>query len=182
MPSSQILIIILIIIFIIMIWYIVTFNKLKRSVIKINEAISGIDVALVKRHDILIKMIEVVKAYAEHERKVIFEVTQLRTNMSIKEKTAANKNMDENFEKVNLIAENYPDLKASENYKKLQQSIIDVEDHLQAARRLYNSNVSSYNQLIASFPTIIVAKIHNMVEKDFFEASDEEKELVKVKL
>ena len=90
--------------------------------------------------------------------------------------------MDENFSKINIVAENYPELKSSENYKTLQQSIVEVEEHLQAARRLYNSNVSIYNQMIVSFPISIIAKSKGMVKKDFFEADETKKEDVKIKL
>lgn len=80
------------------------------------------------------------------------------------------------------MVESYPNLKADENFKILQKTIIDVEEHLQAARRMYNSNVSIYNQMIDVFPTNIVAKMNNMVRHDFFEASEVKKENVKIKL
>ena len=80
------------------------------------------------------------------------------------------------------MVESYPNLKADENFKILQKTIIDVEKHLQAARRMYNSNVSIYNQMIEVFPTNIVAKMNNMVRRDFFEASEVKKENVKIKL
>lgn len=182
MDSTHVLIAIVIIILIFVIWYISTSNKLNRALIKIDEAFSGIDVALAKRYDVLTKMIAVVKGYAKHEKETLFEVIKLRDNMSIKEMNDANRAMDENFKKINVVAENYPELKASENYKMLQQSIIDVEEHLQAARRLYNSNVSLYNQLLVSFPTNTIAKNKDMVKKDFFEADEVAKENVKVNL
>ena len=90
--------------------------------------------------------------------------------------------MDENFQKINIVAENYPELKSSENYKTLQQSIADVEEHLQAARRLYNSNVSLYNQLLVSFPSSFVAKNKNLMKKDFFEVEATKKNDVKIKM
>lgn len=80
------------------------------------------------------------------------------------------------------MVESYPNLKADENFKILQKTIIDVEEHLQAARRMYNSNVSIYNQMIEVFPANIVAKMNNMVRRDFFEASEVKKENVKIKL
>lgn len=179
---NSIIIIALVLIFVILICYISISNKLNRSVVKIDEALSGIDVALTKRYDVLTKMIDVVKAYAKHEKETIFEVIKLRKDMSIQEKNDANKAMDENFKKINIVAENYPELKSSENYKTLQQSIADVEEHLQAARRLYNSNVSLYNQLLVSFPTSIVAKGKGMIKKDFFEIDEIKKEDVKIDL
>lgn len=182
MNPLYILIAVAVIILIFIIWYISTSNKLNRAVVKIDEALSGIDVALTKRYDVLTKMIDVVKTYAKHEKETLFEVIKLRDNMSIKEMNDANRAMDENFRKINVVVENYPELKASENYKMLQQSIIDVEEHLQAARRLYNSNVSLYNQLLVSFPTNTIAKNKDMVKKDFFEADEVAKENVKVNL
>lgn len=167
---------------IVVIWYISTSNKLNRSIVKIDEALSGIDVALTKRYDVLTKMIEVVKSYAKHEKETLFEVIKLRKDMSIKERNDVNHAMDENFRKINVVAESYPELKSSENYKTLQQSIADVEEHLQAARRLYNSNVSLYNQLLVSFPTSSIAKSKGMTKKEFFEADEVKKEDVKVKL
>ena len=182
MNPTTILIIVGIIIFIIAIWYISTSNKLNRAVVKIDESLSGIDVALTKRYDVLTKMIDVVKSYAKHEKETLFEVINLRKDMSIQERNDANHAMDENFKKINIVAENYPELKSSENYKTLQQSIADVEEHLQAARRLYNSNVSLFNQLLVSFPTSSIAKSKGMTKKDFFEADEVKKEDVKIDL
>ena len=182
MNPLYILIAVVVIILIFVIWYISTSNKLNRSIVKIDETLSGIDVALTKRYDVLTKMIEVVKSYAKHEKETLFEVIKLRKNMSIEERNNANHAMDENFRKINIVAENYPELKSSENYKTLQQSIADVEEHLQAARRLYNSNVSLYNQLLVSFPTSSIAKSKGMTKKEFFEADETKKEDVKIEL
>ena len=102
--------------------------------------------------------------------------------MSIQERNEANKAMDENMKKINVVAESYPELKSSENYKTLQQSIADVEEHLQAARRLYNSNVSLFNQLLVTFPTSSIAKNKGMTKKDFFEADEVKREDVKIDL
>lgn len=179
---NYIIIAVIVVILIIVISIISISNKLNKAIVKIDEASSGIDVALTKRYDVLTKMIDVVKSYAKHEKDTLFEVIKLRKNMSIEEKSAENKKMDENFSKINIVAENYPELKSSENYKTLQQSIVEVEEHLQAARRLYNSNVSIYNQMIVSFPISIIAKSKGMVKKDFFEAEETKKEDVKIKL
>ena len=164
------------------VWYISTSNNLNRLVVKIDESLSGIDVALTKRYDVLTKMIEVVKSYAKHEKETLFEVIKLRENMSLKEKSEANQAMDENLKKINVIVENYPELKSSENYKTLQQSIADVEEHLQAARRFYNSNISLYNQQLVSFPVSVVAKNKGMVKRDFFEIEEFKRNDVKIEL
>ena len=182
MNLTTILIIVGVALLIILAWYISVSNKLNRTVVKIDESLSGIDVALTKRYDVLTKMIDVVKAYAKHEKETLFEVNNLRKDMTIQEINDANKAMDENFKRINIVAENYPELKSSENYKTLQQSIADVEEHLQASRRLYNSNVSLFNQMLVTFPTSSVAKSKGLAKKDFFEADETKKEDVKIDL
>ena len=179
---TAIIIIVVAIVLICLITVISISNKLNRAIVKIDESLSGIDVALTKRYDVLTKMIDVVKAYSKHEKETLFKVINLRKDMSIKERNDANHDMDENFKKINIVAENYPELKSSENYKTLQQSIADVEEHLQAARRLYNSNVSLYNQLLVSFPTSSIAKNKGMTKKEFFEADEIKKDDVKIDL
>lgn len=176
------ILIIIAIILLVIGWYISTLNRLNQTLIKIDEADSGIDVALTKRYDVLIKMIDTVKGYAKHEKETLFEVINLRSGMSLSEKNEENHKMSENFEKVNLLIENYPELRASENFQTLQQSIIEVEEHLQAARRMYNSNVSTFNQMIVTFPTSIVASMSSMHKKDFFEADENKKQDVKIDL
>lgn len=176
------LIILAVIVVILVIWYISTLNSLNRAIVKIDEADSGIDVALTKRYDVLTKMMDVVRSYAKHEKETLFEVINLRKGMSIAEKNEANSKMSQNFERINILAESYPELKSSENYQVLQQSIVDVEEHLQAARRMYNANVSTYNQMIVTFPISIIATSKGMVKKDFFEAEETKKADVKISL
>ena len=172
--------IIVLILVIIIVWYISTCNRLKRAIVKIDEADSGIDVALTKRYDVLTKMLDVAKGYAKHEKETLGEVIKLRKGMSIAEKQEANNKMTDTLGKINVLAEAYPELKSSENFKALQLSISDVEEHLQAARRLYNANISSYNQDIVTFHTSIVAGMKGFTKKEFFEAKDAKKEDVKM--
>ena len=175
--------IIIVVIILIIVGYIISIsNGLNRSLVKIDEANSGIDVALTKRYDVLTKMIDVVKGYTKYEQETIFKTIELRQGMTMQEKNDANAAMEENFTKISALAENYPDLKASENYKELQLAIADVEEHLQAARRLYNSNVSIYNQKIVTFPSSIIANSKGMIKKDFFNAEDKKREDVKIDL
>lgn len=178
----MVFVIIGIIVFIVVVWYISTSNSLNRMIVKIDEAESGIDVALTKRYDVLVKMMDTVKSYATHEKETLFEVINLRKEMTIKEKSDANNLMNQNMEKINAVLEAYPDLKANTNYLELQKTILDVEEHLQAARRLYNANISSFNQLIVSFPASIVANNKKLTKKDFFEADDIKKEDVKINI
>ena len=173
-------IVITVVILIILIWFISTSNALNKAIIKIDEANSGIDVALTKRYDVLTKMLDIAKGYAKHEKETLFETIKLRKDMTMAEKSEANNKMSDAFGKINALAVGYPELKSSENFKALQLSVSDVEEHLQAARRLYNANISSYNQMIVSFPTSIIAGMKGLTKKDFFAADDVKKEDVKM--
>ena len=173
---------IVLILIVFMIWFISVSNKLNRAIVKIDEANSGIDIALTKRYDVLTKLMDVVKAYAKHEKETLFEIIKLRKDMTIKEKNEVNEKMNHNFEQIKILAENYPELRSSENYKQLQDAIVDVEEHLQAARRMYNSNVSILNQSIVTFPNNIVAGMKGITKREFFEAEDIKKEDVKIDL
>ena len=107
--------------------YISISNKLNRYQVKIDEANSGIDVALTKRYDVLTKMIEVVKGYAKHEKETLFEVINLRKGMSLEEKSKENAKMDRTMEKINVLAESYPELKSSENYNTYVAKYADLD-------------------------------------------------------
>jgi len=157
-------------------------NRLNRAKVKIDEAGSDIDVSLTKRYDVLTKMVDVVKSYAKYEKETIFQTVQLRRNMSMQEKSEANRIMGENFERIHALAENYPELKASTNYNTLQKAIADVEEHLQASRRLYNANVSRYNQLLVTFPTSVIAGMKGMTKEEFFSAEETKRQDVKLDL
>ncbi|CVK18719.1 LemA family protein [Sporomusa sphaeroides] len=151
-------------------WSINTSNNFRRILVKIEEADSGIEVALTQRYDTLTKLLAVCKNYAKYETEALTAVVRLRQSMSVTEKAAASQQMDEIFRRVNILAEAYPELKASENYINLQDAIAAVEDHLQAARRVYNMNVSAYNQAIAVFPASIIAGLQHRTPQAFFEA------------
>ena len=182
MPYILIPIIIIVLAVFVISWAISTSNRFKVLLVKINEAGSGIDVALTKRYDTLTKLIDVVKAYAKHETDLFEKVIRLRSGMSLTEKAEAHQRMKEAADRINIVAENYPELRSSENYKQLQDAIIDAEDHLQAARRVYNMNVSSFNQAIVLFPGSIVANAANHTAKEFFEAEEIKRSDVKIDL
>lgn len=164
------------------IWYITTMNGLRRAEIKIREALSDIDVALIKRHDVLVKMLDVSKGYAKYEKETLLETIKLRSGMSMSERNRAVGELDQANRFINAVAENYPELRSSENYKQLQIAIMDVEEHLQAARRLYNGNISYLNQKVVSFPTSIVANKLNITQRDFLASEDEKRQDVKMNL
>ena len=121
----EILIVVGVLVLIIIIWYISVSNAFNRDIVKIDEADSGIDVALTKRYDVLTKMIAVCKGYAKHEKETITDTIKYRKGMSMEERVEANNKMNETLGKINVLAEAYPDLKASENFKTLQTAIAD---------------------------------------------------------
>ncbi len=168
------------IVVVIVLWYIGTSNGIKRLDLKVQEGNASIEVALEKRYDVLTKMLDVVKGYQKHEKEVLTEVIALRRGMTMNELNQANKSMDAAFGKISVLAENYPELKSSNNFLQLQASITDVEEHLQAARRLYNANVNAYNAKIIVFPNSIVANGMGAVAKPFFEASEGKRQDVKM--
>ena len=107
-------------------------NGIKVAGLKCDEALSGIDVALTKRYDVLTKMLDVVKAFQRHERETLTELVQLRSGMSMAERQAANGRMDLLSGQIRILAENYPELRSSQNFGELQRTIADVEEHLMA--------------------------------------------------
>lgn len=185
MPDGiTLLIIVLAFILLVAIWYIGTMNSLRQLEVKVEEADSGIDVALTKRFDVLTKLVNAVKGYAKHERETLENVTKWRAglpkNLSVEQKQEFMEKMNGIQSGINVAVEAYPDLKAEKSFSNLQHSITDVEEHLQAARRLYNSNVSTINSKIVTFPTSIVAGMINVTKKEFFEAETSKREDVEV--
>lgn len=165
-------------ILVVAIWAIVTSNNFKRKEIKIQEALSGIEVALTKRYDMLTKLLDTAKGYMGHEAEVLETVINLRRGMSVGEMGEADRQMGEITGRIMAVAENYPELRSSEVFVQLQHGIRDAEEHLQAARRLYNANVSNFNISIAMFPAKLLAGGYK--PEEFYEAEDEKKEDVKM--
>ena len=168
----------------VIVWAIRASNNFQRLQVKVAEADSGIDVALTKRYDMLTKMVEVVKSYARHEADLLTQVIKLRKGMSMAEKNEANQCMNELMGKLNVVVENYPDLRSSRNYMQLKAAIRDAEEHLQAARRLYNANVSAYNQSFLVFPASLINAItgNRHLVKEFFEMDEHKRADVEMNL
>ena len=166
----------------IILYVIIINNRIIKTENKVEEALSDIDVALSRRYTTLTNLVEVVKGYAKHEKEVILKVVELRANPSMQERTDVDSNHTQVQSKLFALSENYPDLKASEQFLSLQKTIVELEEHLSASRRMYNSNVSIYNNLIECFPSSLVARFINASVKDYFKANDNEKENIQLKL
>ena len=161
-------IVIVVLFLICLIWYISKMNQLRALEVKIEESLSGIDVALTKRYDLLTKMLQTTKGYAKHEAETLENVIKWRngvpTNATIEERNEFASSLAKVASGLNVVMEQYPSLKADRMFSNLQASIADSEEQLQAARRFYNSNVSHLNSLIVQFPSSIVAKKINMIK------------------
>ena len=168
----------LIILALIAFWCIRTVNGFKKKEIRVQEGLSGVEVALTKRFDMLTKMLDTAKGYMAHESELFTKVIELRRGMSVAEMNDARQQMDSLSGKLFAVAESYPELRSSEVFTELQRGIRDAEEHLQAARRLYNAGVSAYNTAIAMFPAKILAGSRQ--PKEFFAADAGKREDVKM--
>lgn len=164
----MILIIILVGVLLIVIWCISTVNGFKKKEIRVQEGLSGVEVALTKRYDMLTKMLDTAKGYMAHENELFAKVIELRRGMSVEEMNTAAQQMDSLSGKLFAVAEGYPELRSSDVFVELQRSIRDAEEHLQAAHRLYNASVTAYNTAIAMFPAKLL--VGTRQPKEFFVA------------
>ena len=172
------IILILILVLLIAFWCVSTVNGFKKKEIRVQEGLSGVEVALAKRYDMLTKMLDTAKGYMKHENEMFTKVTALRRGMSVGELNAVKQQMDTLSGKLFAVAEGYPELRSSEAFVELQRGIRDAEEHLQAARRLYNANVTAYNTAIAMFPAKLLAG--GRQAKEFFAVDETKREDVKM--
>jgi len=161
------------------IYAIIIFNSLVRTRQMANEAWSGIDVQLKRRSDLVPNLVDAVKGYAGHERSVLEEVTKLRgASRALPDNDVASRAQAETaltlaLSKLVALAENYPDLKASQNFLELQQQLSQLETELQMARRYYNGTVRNQNVLVQSFPSNVIASLFGFSQRQYFEVSND---------
>ena len=151
---------------------------------RVDEAWSGIDVQLKRRHDLVPNLVETVKGYATHESEVFEKTTRARADamsaQSVGDTARAEQQLSGALTDLRAVAENYPQLRATENFQQLSRQLSQLEDEIQAARRIYNSNVQSYNTSIQQFPGSIIANQGGFGPREFFEIDDSEREPAKV--
>lgn len=166
------MIVLAIILVLLIIFVIIEYNSMVKLKKQMNNSYSVIDVYLQKRFDLIPNLVEVTKGYANYEKDILKEITEYRTSYNQnKDKESLNKLNDE-YNNLMLVVENYPDLKASEQFLKLQKSLIKVESELQAARRIYNTDTTKYNTKLNVFPSNIIAKLFGFKEGELFELED----------
>ncbi len=164
---------------------IVIYNSLAQARVAVNESLSGIEVQMKRRADLVPNLIETVKGYTKHEAGVFDRVSEAREKIlsasNIKDEAAADNMLSGALKSVFAIAENYPDLKASANFQSLQTELSDIEAKISYARQFYNNTVKTYNQKIVTFPTNMIASAFGFKEEVFFDAEEGVEKPVAVK-
>jgi len=177
----------LIILVVVLGWVVAMFNGLVVLKNRVDEAESDIDVQLKRRHDLIPNLVDTVKGYATHEREVFEKVTEARSHAvqaeagGMAERAQAENALSQTLKSLFAVAENYPELKASDNFKMLQEELSDTENKVMASRRFYNTNVRDYNTRREIFPTNLMANMFNFKRRELFELDDvNEREVPKV--
>ncbi len=174
---------VLLIIIILVVLIIILYNYLVRLNIRCNNAWSQIDNQLKRRADLIPNLVEVTKGYASYESNVLTEVVNARNQANtLSEKAKNSEEVSNQLNKLLMLSENYPDLKANEVFKNLQIELTGTEDKIAFARQFYNDTVQHYNTAIMVFPNNLMAKLMNYKEKEYFKVNEDEKQLVKVEL
>ncbi|KRL88860.1 LemA family protein [Lactobacillus kalixensis] len=184
---SPIFWIILILLVLVVAIYITAYNGLQKAKIYTEEAWSQIDVQLKRRNDLIPNLVETVKGYAKHESETFEKVVKLRNELTQipadnrEEALKVSNEITDSLKTIFALSENYPDLKANQNFLSLQEELTNTENKIAYSRQLYNSSAAQYDQRLLTFPSNIVAKIHHFTKVDYLETPAEEKEVPKVK-
>jgi LemA protein len=176
LAMTVVLIVVVALIVIGVLYYIAKRNSIIGSRNRVDESWSGIDVQLKRRHDLVPNLVETVKGYAEHESQVFEKTSQARAEamsaQGVGETAKAEEKLTGALTDLRAVAENYPTLRATENFQQLSRNLSELEDEIQASRRIYNSNVQSYNTTIEQFPGSIIANQGGFTKREFFEIED----------
>lgn len=181
------LIIVIALIVIVVAVYISMYNGLQRAKVNTDESWSQIDVQLKRRNDLIPNLVETTKGYAKHERETLSKVVELRNQMVAlpadvdpQKKMELSNQLTDSLKSIFALAENYPDLKASQNFTQLQEELTNTENKIAYSRQLFNSSAAVYNQKLLTFPSNVVAKMHHFTKVNYLEIPAEEKEAPKV--
>lgn len=157
---------------------VIIYNKLIRSRNRVDTAWSDIDVQLQRRHDLVPRLVTAVDQYGKYERATLEAVTELRAEamrqVDVRARGRVEQELSAGIERIIALAENYPDLKANENFLSLQNELVETENYLQFARRYYNGSVRDYNTMTESVPSNIVASLFSFAQREFFQKSSDD--------
>ena len=172
------MILLIIILLVVIVAIIAMYNGLVQAKLKTENAWSQIDVQLQRRFDLIPNLVEAVKGYMKHEEEVLTKVTELRTSWasasSVSEKAELDNQLSGTLKTIMAVSENYPDLKANQNFTQLQEELRSTENKISYSRQFYNDSVTMYNTKLQVFPTNIIAGIFNFSAADLFKTSTEE--------
>ena len=172
------LIILLVVVVLVIIWVAKTYNDLVSAKMKVDNAFSQIDVLLQRRFDLIPNLVECVKGYMGHESDVLTKVTELRTSWAnastVSEKANLDNELSGALKTIMAVSENYPELKANQNFSDLSEELRNTENKISFSRQFYNDTVTKYNDKIELFPSDIVANMFGFKEKDLFKVESEE--------
>jgi LemA protein len=178
--------IVIVVIALLVLGLLVLYNRLVRLRNQVRTAWADIDVQLTRRHDLVPQLVGAVKGYAAHEQALLQNVTELRTQAaqlrSPAELGEVESELERGLARLMALQESYPDLKASSNFLQLQRDLVDVEEHLQYARRFYNGAVRDYNDAVQRIPDVIVARTCGFVLAEFYQAQPSERPAIKAEL
>ncbi|HOQ31945.1 MAG TPA: LemA family protein [Candidatus Hydrogenedens sp.] len=171
--TTGILIAVLVFLVLLVLFFISTYNRLVRLLNEVKNAWSQIDVQLKRRHDLIPNLVETVKGYMQHERATLENITQARNLAmkpgSVSERAQAEQQLTQALHNFFVVVENYPDLKANQNFLALQEELTSTENRISFARQAYNDTVMNFNNAIQMFPTNIVGAMFGFKEQSFFE-------------
>ena len=171
---------------VLLLYAILTFNRLVRHRNRVENAWSGIDVQLRRRYDLIPNLIETVKGYATHERELFEQVTRARTQAieagTVGDQAQAERQVTQSLGRLLAVAEAYPQLRANENFLALQEELTATESKIAFARQFYNDQVMRFNTIIQQFPSVIIARLTGFREREFFETEEDSRGVVAVDL
>lgn len=152
-------------------WGVWTYNRFVRLRNQVDQSWADVDVQLQRRYDLVPNLLATVKGYMQHESGVLERVTRLRaaTELDVARRAEEESGLSRSIGRLFALAEDYPDLKASEGFMQLHASLVEIEEHLQYARRYYNGSVRDNNNLVESFPTLLIARLFGFRLAEFFE-------------
>jgi LemA protein len=160
----------------VLVWAVVVFNLLIRDRNRVAQAWSDVDVQLVRRHELIPRLVEMVKGYAGYERALLTSLTELRAQSantgSARQRSEVEKDVSNGVTRLVALVEAYPDLKASENFRDLQNKLVDTENQIQFARRYYNGAVNLFNNRILKLPDLLIANSFGFTPAEFFDLED----------
>lgn len=176
------MIIFAIILFILIIYIITKYNFFKKKRLQVEQAKKAIDIYLKQRFDLIPNLVEIVKGEKKYEKEVLETLVKLRVEAVKDNRLSEKVKLNEEYNRIIMLAENYPEFKSNEAFLNLQKQLTKIENQLQAARRIYNVEVTEYNTKVVTVPTNVIAVMFGFKEVEYFEISDEEKANININI